>query len=323
MDGIPERKRGWQAVRAVFMGTPEFALPVLQALLDLKAEVVGVYTRPDKPKGRGLEVDAPPAKAFALERGLPVFQPVGLRNPVAQAEMAALKPDVVVVAAYGRILPPEVLSLPPKGVVNVHPSLLPRYRGPSPVVTALLDGVDVTGVSLMLLDEGMDSGPVLVQREERVLSDDTAATLTDRLFRAGADLLKSTLPAWMNGDIAPKPQDPSKATVTKLITREDGEADWGLPAGTLHRKLRAFTPWPGLYTRWKGRVLHIRDAAPLDGEAEPGLVVTLQNAAAPVGVGTGSGILGLKSLLLEGKKELPAKEFLLGYRDFPGSKLPG
>lgn len=306
----------------VFMGTPAFALPVLEAALALGARVAGVYTRPDKPQGRGLVMEAPPVKEFALARGLPVFQPPTLRSPAAQAELAALKPDLLLVAAYGRILPPEALAIPRKGAINVHPSLLPRYRGVSPVVTALLDGVEVTGVTLYLLDEGMDSGPILAQRQERVRADDTAESLTLRLFRLGAELTKDVLPRWLTGDIAPQPQDQAASTVTRPIAREDGEADWRLPAEALHRRLRAFTPWPGLFTRWKGRNLKIVDAAPLPGAAEPGLVVPLDEPGIPCGVGTGEGVLGLKALLLEGKKELPAREFLLGYRSFVGSRLP-
>jgi len=309
-------------VDVVFMGTPAYALPVLDAALSLGARVVGVYTRPDKPQGRGLAVEGPPVKEFALARGLPVFQPPTLRSPSAQGELTSLKPDLLLVAAYGRILPAEALAVPRKGAINVHPSLLPRYRGASPVVTALLDGVDVTGVTLYLLDEGMDSGPILAQRREAVRPDDTAETLTPRLFQLGADLMKEVLPRWLAREIVPRPQDEAAATVTRPIEREDGEADWRLPAAVLHRRLRAFTPWPGLYTRWKGRNLKIADATPLPGSTGPGLVVPLDAPGIPCGVGTGEGILGLKALLLEGKKELPAREFLLGYRDFVGSRLP-
>ena len=304
------------------MGTPAFALPVLEAALVLGARVVGVYTRPDKPQGRGLVMEAPPVKEFALARGLPVFQPPTLRSPAAQAELAALKPDLLLVAAYGRILPPEALAIPRKGAINVHPSLLPRYRGVSPVVTALLDGVDVTGVTLYLLDEGMDSGPILAQRQEQVGTEDTAESLTLRLFQLGAELTWDVLPRWLAGDITLQPQDQAAATVTRPIVREDGEADWRLPAEALHRRLRAFTPWPGLYTRWKGRNLKIVDAAPLSGAVEPGQVVPLDEPGIPCGVGTGEGVLGLKALLLEGKKELPAREFLLGHREFIGARLP-
>lgn len=304
------------------MGTPDFALPVLEAALHLGATVVGVYTRPDKPQGRGLKVEPPPVKRYALERGLPVFQPTSLRNPAAQAELAALKPDVVLVAAYGRILPSEVLAIPPKGALNVHPSLLPRYRGPSPVVTAILDGVERTGVTLYLMDAGMDTGPVLAQREEPVWPDDTAESLTRRLFRVGADLVVDVLPRWVAGTVAPVPQDETQATVTRLVTREDGEADWRLPATTLHRRLRAYAPWPGLYTRWRGRNLKIVDACPVAGRAEPGLVVPLDGPDAPCGVGTGEGVMALKTLLLEGKRGMTSREFLQGYRDFVGSRLP-
>ena len=309
-------------MKAVFMGTPEFSLPVLEGLERLGLDVSAVYTRPDKPRGRGLEMEAPPAKRWARKHGLRVMQPSSLRTADAQRELAALQPEVIVVAAYGQILPKEVLRIPDKGVVNVHPSLLPLYRGTSPVVTALLEGAEVTGVTLMLMDEGMDTGPVLARCEEPVRPEDTAETLTRRLFLLGAELMAETLPRWLAGEVVPQPQDEARATLTRLVRRKDGEADWTLPAYQLERRVRAYTPWPGLYTRWKGRTLKVLQASVVPGEGEAGLVVPLQQLEAACGVVTGQGVLGLKTVLLEGRRPLASGEFVRGYRDFMGSRLP-
>ena len=220
------------AMRVVYMGTPAFAIPPLEELLARGHEVVGVYTQPDRPSGRGRSVEAPPVKAFALERGLDVFQPTSLRNAEAHSRLAALAPDVIAIAAYGRILPEEVVNMAPGGCVNVHPSLLPRHRGPSPVAFTILEGDETAGVSIMLLDEGMDSGPVIAQVEEIIHPDDTTESLTDRLFRKGAKLLADSLSPFLQGDIAPRPQDDARATYARRLTKEDGEIRWELPAET-------------------------------------------------------------------------------------------
>jgi len=309
-------------MKAIFMGTPDFALPVLEALVRLGLPVAAVYTGPDRPRGRGLREAPSPVKQWAQACGLQVLQPVSLRRGEAQQEMAAIQPDVIVVAAYGKILPREVLEIPPKGCLNIHPSLLPLYRGPSPVVTALLDGAQFTGVSLMLLDEGMDTGPLLAQQEEPILRHDTAESLTQRLFQKGAELLEGALPGWFAGNVLAWPQDDSRATVTRLVRREDGEADWRLSAAELERKVRAYTPWPSLYTRWKGKLLKVLEATVVPGDGRPGLVVPLEQAGVPCGVATGQGVLGLRRVLLEGKRALSSTEFVRGYRDFIGSELP-
>ncbi len=311
-------------MRAVFMGTPHYGITVVEAILSLGYRVVGVYAQPDKPSGRGRVAVPPPTKTFALERGIPVFQPTSLRRPEAQGELSALAPDVAVVAAYGKLLPPEVLRIPRFGCVNVHPSLLPRYRGPSPVASAILDGEAGTGTTIMLLGEGMDSGPVLAGRSESIGADDTTESLTSRLFRIGAELLTEVLPLWVRGEVVPQPQDETLATVTKKLQKEDGEAQWELAAEDLERRLRAFTPWPGLFTRWNGKMLKIVSAAALpsaDGP-QPGKVIPLTNGATSVGVVTGRGVLELQSLQLEGKRPVASEEFVRGYRDFMGSKLP-
>ena len=208
------------------MGTPDFAVPVLSRLIDERHDIAAVYSQPDRPSGRGRKLVPTPTKRFAGERGIEVRQPKSLRSADECEALASLSPDVVVVAAYGLFLPPEVLNVPPLGCVNIHPSLLPRYRGPSPVVTAILNGDAETGVTIMKLDEGMDSGPILAQERVSIAEEETTPELTRRLFDVGADLLVDTLPRWSSDDIQATPQDESCATFTPLVKKEDGEIDW-------------------------------------------------------------------------------------------------
>ena len=316
-------------MRTVFMGTPGDAIPVLEALLALKYGVVGAFTPPDKPSGRGGVPEQPPVKGFALEHGIEVFQPASLRRAEVQRELASLSPDLIVVAAYGKILPAEVLNIPARGCVNVHPSLLPRYRGPSPVATAILEGASHTGTTIMLMDEGMDTGPILCSRSVPMHPGaETTENLTPLLFQLGADLLKEVLPPWLEGEVAPTHQDHTQATFTRKLEKKDGEARWELPAEEVERRLRAFTPWPGLFTYWKGKTLKILEAALSRSSVgvcsgqEPGLVVPLDEPGTAAGVVTGRGVLGLKTLQMEGRRPISSEEFLRGYRDFPGSRLP-
>ena len=317
-------------MRLVFMGTPAYVVPVLETLFAAPGmPVVGVYTPPDRPRGRGQAVEQTPVKAAALERDLPLFQPPSLRSARAQQELASLQPDVIVVAAYGKLLPPEVLDLPPNGCLNLHPSLLPKYRGPSPVVTAILDGAAATGVTLMLLDEGMDTGPILAQQEHPLSGNETAATLTEDLFRLGSQLLLDNLETWIDGNLPACPQDNSVATVTKKLERADGWADWNLPAAELERRRRAFAPWPGLSTNWQGKSLRLLEVTAVEQPFEqvgfvaedPGLVQGLALEDSPVGIGTARGILALKTVQLEGRRATSAAEFLRGYPGFIGSQL--
>ena len=316
-------------MRLVFMGTPAYVIPVLETLTAAPGmQVVGVYTPPDRPRGRGQSVEQTPVKAAGLDLELPIFQPPSLRSAKAQRELASLQPDVIVVAAYGKLLPPEVLALPLNGCLNLHPSLLPKYRGPSPVVTAILDGAAATGVTLMLLDEGMDTGPILAQQEHPLSGNETAATLTEDLFRLGAQLLLDNLERWINGNLPACPQDNSVATVTKKLERADGWADWNLTAAELERKRRAFTPWPGLSTNWQGKSLRLLDVEAREQleklgyvTEDPGLVQGLALEDAPVGIGTTQGILALKTVQLEGRRPTSAAEFLRGYPGFIGSQL--
>ena len=312
-------------LRAVFMGTPAFAVPALRALVERGHVVAGVYTQPDRRAGRGRKLAASLVKIFAEEHGLPVFQPRSLRQDVAAArsELADLAPDVVIVVAYGLFLPDEVLRLPRLGCLNIHPSLLPRHRGPSPVATAILDGDETSGVTIMLLDEGMDTGPILAQRETRISADETAEELTERLFELGSELLVDTLDQWERGQIVPTPQNDEEASVTKRLEREDGRIDWSQSAEDIARRVRAFTPWPGTFTTWRSRTLKILRARPMDGHLDgaPGTVVRLDDST--IAVLTGSGAVEVQSLQMEGRRATGATDFVRGYGDFVGSILGG
>ena len=307
------------------MGTPSSVVPVLRRLHELPGvEVAAALAPPDRPRGRGRQPEAPPVKQEALRLDIPVLQPPSLRGEGAQAELAALKPDAIVVAAYGRLLPSPVLELPPHGCLNLHPSLLPRHRGPSPVATAILEGDEVTGVSLMLLDEGMDTGPVIASTEVRLQGNETAGKLTDRLFNLGGDLLSDCLERWVNGELTAQPQDDARATITRKLERSDGEADWSLPAKALARQCRAYDPWPGLYTHWQGKALKLLEVEPLP-DYRTGAVVPAQVVAVGLSKGlyvvTGEGMLAVNRLQMEGRRPVSGDEFLRGYPDIVGACL--
>ena len=311
-------------MRIVFMGTPEFSVPPLEYLIKSEYQVVGVYTQPDKPTGRGRTLEQLPVKRVALQHGLELFQPVKLRNPDEVARLAALKPDLILVAAFGQILPQSVLDIPKFGCLNIHPSLLPEYRGATPIPAAILAGDKETGVTIMLMDAGMDTGPIISQIIVGIEPDDTTESLTTRLAQAGVRLLGEALPLWFEGSLKPKPQDGSKATYTKPVTKDDGTIDWQMSAVEISRRIRAFHPWPGCYTWWQGKLLKVLEAVALhkEGSLTPGKVVDLASGQpAVVGVETGDGILGLLRIQLEGKRALTASEFLLGQRAFVGSTL--
>jgi methionyl-tRNA formyltransferase len=310
-------------LRVVFMGSPEFAVPSLEQLVLNKYQVVAVYTQPDKPAGRGRSLAPPPVKAAAKSLGLEVVQPPSLKEAGVVKQLARFRPDVIVVAAFGQILPRSVLDIPRFGAVNVHPSLLPRFRGASPVASAILAGDEFSGVSIMLMDEGMDTGPVLARAQVPVSAADTTGSLTTKLSLVGARLLLGTLCHYLRGELTPQPQNEAEATYSSPITKEEGEIDWHLPAVDIWRRVRAFHPWPGCYTRWRGKKLDIIEALPLTGEKafKVGEVVALSSAAA-LGISTGDGVLGISRLQLEGRRAMSAAEFLRGQREFIGAVLP-
>jgi len=309
-------------MRVVFMGTPEFAVMPLEYLISGGFEMVAVYTQPDKLAGRGQLKVSSPVKGVALHSGLPVIQPVNFRTGEVVEQLAGFKPDLVVVAAFGQILPQSVLDIPKYGCVNIHGSLLPKFRGPSPVAAAIMAGSEYTGVSIMLMDKGMDTGPVLSRAQISVSPLDTAGSLTRKLSRIGAQLLLDVLPRWLKGGITPQPQDNAEATYSRMISKKDGEIDWHLPALDLWRRVRAFQPWPGCYTYWQGRQLKVLDAVPVAREetGEIGKVLALSKDM--FGVKTGDGILGVSKVQLEGKRAMSAAEFLRGQRQFIGAILP-
>lgn len=317
-------------MRIVFMGTPQYVVPVLEELQGAsELQVAAVYTPPDRPRGRGREIEITPVKGAALEFGIPVRQPVSFRSEEARRELAAFRPDVAVVAAYGKLLPSAALEIPPHGCLNIHPSLLPRYRGPSPVVTAILDGISETGVTLMLLDEGMDTGPIVAQQKYGLSGTETALSLTEDLFRAGGRLLVNCLEPWAAGQLTPMAQEDSLATVTSKLVRSDGIADWTQSAAHLERRQRALTPWPGLFTQWENKTLRLLEVVALQGGKQlgespgpqPGEVVALNEGDIGCGIGTAEGILGIRSLQLEGRRATSSSEFLRGYPNFVGSRL--
>jgi methionyl-tRNA formyltransferase len=265
-----------------------------------------------------------PVKKAAQSHGISVEQPEKLRNEEVIAAMRMYRPDVIVVAAYGLLIPGEILRIPPFGCINIHPSLLPLYRGASPISSAILNGAVQTGVTIMLLDEGMDTGPILSQAEVPIHDADTAATLGEKLAVAGAQLLADTLPQWFAGIIKPQPQDDSRATVTKQAAKDDGRIDWSLPAIKLWRQVRAYNPWPGSFTSWQGKRLRVIEAraAVTAEKTEPGKVMLLQEEGKRrIVVGTGEGVLELIQVQLEGKKALPIHDFILGCPDFSNCQL--
>jgi methionyl-tRNA formyltransferase len=306
--------------RVAFFGSASFSVPALDSLAAAGHQVVGVYTQPDRPAGRGRREAPGPVKQAALRHGLPVYQPRSLRRAAAVAEFRALAPDVVVLAAYGLIFPQTFLDVPPHGSLNVHPSLLPRWRGPSPIVSAVLAGDTETGSTIFLMDAGMDTGPVLAQRTLAIGPEEPAGALTARLAQHGAELLQDTLPAWLRGELTPQPQDEPRATVSRMLTKADGLLDWTRPAEELARRIRAFDPWPSTYTTWEGQTLKVLEArARPEGGGEPGQVVRL--GTGEVAVAAGEGALALVRVQLEGRKPMPIGEFVRGQPRFVGGRV--
>ncbi len=309
------------SLRVVFMGTPTFAVPTLRGLIEAAIyDIVAVVTQPDAPAGRGRELAMSPVKRLALEHGLNVLQPARMRQPEVDA-LRALRPDVCVVAAFGQILRRSVLEIPPLGCLNVHASLLPRWRGAAPIPAAILAGDAETGITIMRMDEGMDTGDILVQEATPIFPDDTGASLTSRLAEMGARLLLDTLPRWARGEILPRPQDETQATYCKPIHKEAGRLDWTQPADLLARAVRAYQPWPAAYSFWGGKLLKIIAASALPrwrGAAHPGSVIRLPQGPA---VATGQGALLLVQVQLEGRRAMPAADFLRGQPAFIGARL--
>ncbi len=311
------------APRVVFMGTSDFAVCSLQALLDAKVPVIGVYTQPDRPKGRGRKLNAPPVKQLALELGIPVCQPNRLRDAQAVQSVRDLHPDLIVVTSYGQILPQAVLDIPPLGCINVHASLLPRYRGASPVNRALMDGEQVTGVTTMLMDAGLDTGAMLLSGELKIDFEETAGQLEERLAQLGGEVLIETIHRLRRGELDPKPQDDALSSYAPLLKKEDGLIDWSFPAMTLHNRVRGLDPWPGAFTRLRDVPLKIYRTLPVTLETEPegvpGQVLSADSSG--LCILCGEGALLVREAQLPGRNRLKIGDFLRGARIAPGEIL--
>jgi methionyl-tRNA formyltransferase len=295
----------------VFMGSPEFAVPILRELVK-KYQVLGVVTQPDRPAGRGRELRSPPVKLLAEELNLPVIQPQKIREIEAMRQLRLWAPDLIVVAAFGQILPPEVLDLPPYGCVNVHASLLPRWRGAAPIQAALLNGEELTGVTIMRMDTGVDTGPTLSQASISISHGETTGSLTTKLSSLGAELLIETLSRYLDGSLQPKSQDDSLATYAPMIKKEAGLLDFNQPAQVLERKVRAFNPWPGTFTTWKNQVLKIHRAHIVNGNPGPaGKRIIHQGKPAII---SGQGVFVIDELQPAGKQIMEGEIFLRGAR---------
>jgi methionyl-tRNA formyltransferase len=299
-------------MRLVFFGTPAFAVPALRVLLDHGHEVAAVFTQPDRPAGRGQALRISAVKRLALEHTLAIEQPEKLRDPAVLERLRALAPEVIVVAAYGKILPKSFLDLPPHGAINVHASLLPKYRGAAPIQRAILAGDRTTGITIMQMNERMDAGDLLLQEEIAIQSDDTAESLGARLAQLGARLLVVALDRLAGGLLKARPQREAEATLAPLVKKEEGVIDWTRGAAEIERGIRAFTPWPGAYSFLAGKLLKIHRAAvsPATPPDAPGTVVRASDDVLEVAAGDHA--LRLLEVQLEGKRRLSARDFLAG-----------
>lgn len=309
-------------MRLVFMGTPDFASASLEALLRSDNSVVGVVTQPDRPKGRGQTLTLSPVKLLAQRAQIPLLQPLKMKDPGFLQALAGWKPDLIAVAAFGRILPPAILSLPPRGCINVHGSLLPKYRGAGPIQWAIINGETETGITTMLMDEGMDTGAMLLQEAIPITSDDTAGTLSPRLAELGGRLLVETITRLKAGTLVPRPQDASQATMAPLLKKEDGVIDWALPAAVLANRIRGLSPWPGAYvTLAGGNRWTIWQALALPGlvTEPPGIVVAVTTKA--IHVATGEGILAVTELQPANSRRMAVSQYLAGHPVVVGERL--
>jgi len=313
-------------MRVLFLGTPEFSVPTLEAVAG-RHEIVAVATRPDKPRGRGQHVMASPVKEWALRHGIPVQQPPTLRSPEAQEQLASTSPEAIVVVAYGLILPVEVLSMPARGCINVHASLLPRHRGAAPIAWALLAGDRISGVTTMLMDEGLDTGPILMRKEAPLDRRDTTPEVAARFARLGADLLVETLDLWEAGALQPTPQDDTAATLAPSFKKQDGEIDWSQTAVQIDRQVRALQPWPGTYTFVRGQRLRVWAAdlkSPEGGDMTGGAAAGTAVGSGPDGlfVACGGGeVLRIEEVQLAGRKRQAVGDFLRGNELAVGTRL--
>ena len=301
-------------VDVIFLGTPQFAVPTLEALVAEGHKVLAVYTQPDRPKGRGGSVTASPVKQSAERFGLPIHQPERIRRPDSVELLRSLKPDAMVIVGYGQIIPPAILDIPPRGIINVHASLLPKYRGAAPIQWAIASGEGSTGVTTMRIDAGLDTGDILLKWETDIGPDETALELSPRLARAGAGLLIQTLAGLGEGTIQPVPQDNSQATLAPILKKEDGLIDWSWPARKIFNRARGFLPWPGAYTYFRGQMFHIWKSRPVDEPAQgrPGQLFP-EKKRLLIACGSATALEALE-VQAEGRKRMPVESFLNGQR---------
>lgn len=307
-------------MKIVFMGTPDFAVESLQSLIDAGHTVVLAVTQPDKPKGRGKEMQYPPVKECALKNGIPVFQPVKIKTEEAVEQLRKYEADLFVVAAFGQILSKEILDMPKYGCINVHASLLPKYRGAAPIQWAIIDGEKETGVTIMQMNEGLDTGDMLLKTVVPITGEDTGESLHDKLAKAGAKLLQKAVSDIEQGDIHPEKQDDSQMTYARMLTKDLGKIDFRKPAEEIERLIRGLNSWPSAYTRLSGKNLKVWAADLVQGAGgAPGEITEVRKDAIVVSCGKGS--LAITELQLEGKKRMKTEAFLLGYEVTPGSIL--
>ncbi|MBQ3379489.1 MAG: methionyl-tRNA formyltransferase [Clostridia bacterium] len=303
------------------MGTPDFAAGCLKALLDHGHEVVGVFSQPDKPKGRKQVLTPPPVKELAESQGLPVYQPKSLKDGEAMKIIESLAPEIIVVVAYGKILPKEILCFPPHGCINIHASLLPRLRGAAPINFAIIEGDETTGITSMYMDEGLDTGDMLIRRETQIDPDMTAGELFIKLSDMGADVLIETLDAISAGTLVRTPQDDDKATYAPIMTKETGKIDFSLPAKRVHDLVRGTDPWPGAYCTWDEKMLKIcKTVVTTGGGGKCGEVIYADKTRGIV-VSCGENCVRIEQLQLQGKKRMSARDFLNGNKLKPGDIL--
>ncbi len=306
-------------MRLVFMGTPQFAVAPLRELIAAGHEIAGVVTRTDKPAGRGRTLAAPPVKIAAQELGLAVFQPRRVREPEFIEILRKTAPEAIIVAAYGQILPKEILMLPQFGCINIHASLLPAYRGAAPINWAIIRGERETGITVMMMDEGMDTGAILMQEAIPIGPEDTAGAVTEKLSSLGAKLITTALPLFASGKLTPVVQDGTKATMAPLLKKGDGLIDWRLSARDIHNRVRGLSPWPGAYSYLDKTMVKIIATGVLDGTGEPGLLYEVDKST--LAAGTGGGLLRILSIQPEGRKSMSAGEFMRGHRGIAGKKF--
>ncbi|WP_026843075.1 methionyl-tRNA formyltransferase [Citrifermentans bremense] len=306
-------------MRIVFMGTPEFACPTLRTLIERGEQVVAVVTQPDRPKGRGQQTLPPPVKVVAEQHGIPVLQPVKVRLPESIEEIRGLNPDLIVVIAFGQILPKALLDIPKYGCINVHASLLPRYRGAAPLNWCIINGENETGVTTMMMDVGLDTGDMLLKRSTPIGADEDTQSLHDRMSQLGAELLAETLDRLARGELVPEKQDDALTCYAPMMKKEDGLIDWSRDAQAIKNQVRGMTPWPGAYSFLDDKLLKVFRVQTASGSGAPGEILSLGRDGIEVACGTGS--LLIAELQLEGKKRLPAGDFLAGYKLQPGCTL--